>query len=384
MGKARRGRGEGSVFQRKSDGYWIARVPGRDAHGRPVRVQLGARARKADALDLLSRHFATGAVAARGSVGEYLDRWLRDVAPTRLDEGSIPEYERLIRRTIVPSLGRIALVRLDPQRIAAFYTTLAYGPAMKRKVHAVLRSALETAVAWNLIPYNPAARGVKPRYTPPERPTLDLPHAHRLLELVAADRLAGVYAIAISMGLRQGEILGLQWSDIAIDTPCARCRGRGCRRCGDVGFVGIIALRHSLQDKSGRLRLKGLKRERQRRDLPIPPLALLALRARRAAAIAEDRDVRAGHVFTSTAGTPIYKSNLYRSWSKIRAQLQLPSGVSFHFHDLRHTLGQIQRLAGADSRDAARTARPRLGHDHGPDLRPRHPRPNAHCGPGGR
>jgi len=344
MARARRGRGEGSVFQRKSDGYWIVRVPGRDEFGNPARRQLGARRTKTAALELLAKHAASPATAiAKGSVAEFLARWLRDVAADRVDPGTLRQYNDHVQLRIVPAIGKIGLGSLDPPRIATFYRSMAaarVGASTRNKVHAVLRTAFETAVDWGLVASNPFLRVPPPRYEPPERPTLDLAHARRLLELIADDRLGAVYAIALSMGLRQGEIFGLQWDDLDLDRA-------------------ILTLRHNLQEGGGRMRLKGLKRRRQRRELPLPRLALDALRRRRGAAIDEGRDVERGYVFCSANGKPVHKSNFYRdSWDPLRRALGLPPNVRLHFHDLRHTLGMLQRQSGAD----LETRRQQLGH----------------------
>lgn len=343
MAKARRGRGEGGLFELK-DGRWMARVWGRDAHGRPKPIQR-VRKRKADAQFELAKLLADPTIKApKGSVAEYLEQWLRDAAPEKLDLGTLPQYEREIRNKIIPALGSIALAKLDPPRIAAFYSSLhgkSFGGATRLRVHSVLSSALTTAVDWGRIPFNPCSRVDRPKYEAPERPTLDIPRARKLIALIFEDRLAGVYIVAISMGLRQGEILGLQWEDIDFET-------------------GILTLRHSLQDHRGTLRLKGLKRRRQRRTLPLPRIALEALQTRREAAKREGRDVERGYVFVNARnGNPVYKSNFHRnSWDKLRAKLELPEGVQLHFHDLRHTLGTLQAQLGAD----IETRRHQLGH----------------------
>jgi integrase len=345
VAKARRGRGEGGLFE-LGDGRWMARVWGRDAFGRPKPIQR-VRKRKADAAAELAKLKADPTIRApKGSLAEYLERWLRDVAAERLDPGTLPQYEREIHNRIIPALGTIALSneKLDPPRISTFYATLraeGVGDATRLRVHSVLSSALETAVDWGLLMFNPCSRAERPRYEPPERPTLDVPRARKLIQLIFEDRLAGVYIIAISIGIRQGEILGMQWEDLDLE-------------------AGILTLRHSLQDKGGTLRLKGLKRRRQRRELPIPQIALEALLRRREAAKAEGRDVERGYVFVNARnGNPIYKSNFHRdSWDPLRAKLELPEGIVLHFHDLRHTLGTLQKLLGAD----VETRRHQLGH----------------------
>src|SRR5947209_7191897 len=89
MAKKRRGRGEGGLFE-LGDGRWMARVYIRDAFGRSKPIQR-VRKRKEDAraaLLELQGTDAAGRPLARGSVGEFVLRWMRDVAPERLDPGT--------------------------------------------------------------------------------------------------------------------------------------------------------------------------------------------------------------------------------------------------------------------------------------------------------
>ncbi len=342
MPAARRPKGLGTVFQRKSDGLWVAQIPARDTHGKTTRIRKAFRERD-DAVRALTTMRSRRAIA--GSVEEFLERWLTDVAAPRVDQGTLPGYRRSIKEYVIPYVGEVALAALDAKRIAALLRELAadgVGLPTIRKTHATLRTALETAVEWDLIPINPAlSKSARPpAHEPPERPTLDVARARKLLDLIRADRLAGVYVIAISMGLRQGEIFGLQWDDLDLE-----------RR--------ILRLRHNLQETSGRTRLKGLKRRRQRRELPLPAVVVSALLARREAAKSKGMPTDHGYVFTNTTGGVVHKANFWRgSWSKVRAKLGLPAGVVLHFHDLRHTLGQLQRSIGAD----LETRRQQLGH----------------------
>jgi integrase len=386
MARARRGRGEGTVFFRKSDGFWIARVPARDEHGNPTRKQLGARKTKSEAQALLNAHAGgSNTIVAKGSLAEYLERWLRDVAKPRVEPGTHRDYENLMRRHVIPALGHVGLARLDAPRIAAFFGSLRVGMPTQRMIRVVLRSAYKQAVRWDLAPYNPLDRLDPPKLPRKERPTLDLDRWRDVFKLSAGERLSGMYVVGATMGLREGEIFALQWTLMKLDVPCPTCTPTGardgCPRCEGLGFVGEIDLRHSLTEKP-KLRLKELKRGRQRRHLPIPPIALLALHIRRAAAFAEGHG--SSYVFCTKSGGPLRKRNFLRdSWHPLRTKLGLIERAActecrwtfeqldhdevvarvrehkdgtghrvvvdaFHFHDLRHTVGQRLRESGHD------------------------------------
>jgi integrase len=325
MAKARRGRGEDALFQR-ADGYWVARVAARDEFGRPIRRQ-AVRKEKADAIAALKTLRGS---AKRGTVGEFLERWLTDVAKPRVDAGTLAGYRDVIERLVLPHIGEVDLNALSAQKVAALLRVLedaGKGAPTRIKVHSVLRNALKTAEVWGLIDRNPCWAIPQPKHDPPERPTLGVEDARRALELMLSDELAGVYVVALTMGIRQGEILGMQWPDIDFER-------------------GTLRMQHSLQEYHGRLRLKGLKRRRQRRELPIPAIALETLQAARNTAKAAGRDVSRGYVFVNSVGKPIQKANFHRSsWAPLRAQLGA-AGEHLHFHDLRHTLGHLQKRLG--------------------------------------
>ncbi len=159
-------------------------------------------------------------------MGEYLDRWLKDVRDT-VRRSTYEGYEYAIEPHIKPALGRIKLKDLTPAHARWFYRERldsGLASATVHKLHVVLHKALKAAVADGLIPRN-AAAGVKlPRITREEINPLSPEEARRLLDTVCGDRLEALYVLALNTGMRQGELLALKWDDVDLENSLLRVR----------------------------------------------------------------------------------------------------------------------------------------------------------------
>ena len=161
--------------------------------------------------------------------------------------------------------------------------------------------------------------------------------------LAAGDRLEALYVVALATGLRQGELLGLRWDDVDLES----------RR---------LSVRHTLARVAGKLMLLEPKTDRSRRNLILPDVALAALRAHRTRQrmerlVAGSRWKDSGHVFSTTIGTPIEAAAVTRGFQRALARAGLPHS---RFHDLRHaaatfllaqgfTLEDVKNLLGHSS-----------------------------------
>jgi integrase len=142
---------------------------------------------------------------------------------------------------------------------------------------------------------------------------------------------------ALYTGIREGELLGLQWPDIDFTKA-------------------TITVRRSLAQVAGAFLLKEPKSKRSRRTVTVPAPVLLALNAHRQAMLAEAHDVRTGPVFITKTGNFIAKTNLIR---KVFAPLLAKAGLPhFRFHDLRHTHASHLLAANVPLKDVSL----RLGH----------------------
>ena len=154
--------------------------------------------------------------------------------------------------------------------------------------------------------------------------------ARRLLAAAAGDRLEAFYSVALAVGLRRGEALGLTWSDLDLQK-------------------GILTVRQALQRTGGKLKLSETKSASSRRTVPLPVFAIEALkrhreRQRTEREFAGDRWKESGLVFCTSIGTPMEPRNLTRHFHGILQVAKLPRR---RLHDLRHTSASLLLAQGA-------------------------------------
>ena len=207
----RRANGEGSIY-RRPNGSWsgIASLP--DGRRKQVYGRSRDEVRRKLSDILHSLEHGTYADARGRTVGDFLDQWLAEVAKPRVRAWTYAGYEVHIRRHLKPSLGRIALERLTPQHVQALLNQkLREGlkPKTVRYLRGTLRTALNEAVRWGLISRNAAALVDGPRVERYPIKPFAPDEARRLLQAIKGDRLEALYSVALTMGLRQGEALGL-------------------------------------------------------------------------------------------------------------------------------------------------------------------------------
>lgn len=337
----RRGNNEGSIY-RRADGQWAAAVslPGirrRVVYGR-TRLEVSQK------LTTLMAKLQGGQLPAptRLTVAAYLQQWLDAVKPS-LRPKTYVSYEGVVRLRLVPLLGTASLQRLTaPQVGAALTRGLERGMSANSIRYAliVLRIALHRAEKWGLVSRNVASDVDPPKVERPRFRALDPEEARQLLEAASGDRLEALYTVALSLGLRLGETLGLRWHDVDLE-------------------AGTLRVENSLQRHSGALHLVATKTDRSRRTLAMPELLVESLRRHRQAQLEEELAApvwfKTGHVFTTEVGTPIDPSNARRSFVALLVKAKLPH---VRFHDLRHSAASLLLAQGAPPRVVMET----LGH----------------------
>jgi integrase len=161
----KRGNGEGTIHRRKNGG-WCARYIVHTPEG-PKRKTLYGKTRgevaKKLAKALSSREDGLVFDAGKQTVGDYLERWLRDSVEGAVRQGTFERHEQVVRLHIRPALGHLKLRALSPAHVQGFYRDRldsGLSPATVQKIHAVLHKALDQAVRWSLVPRN-ATEAVK-------------------------------------------------------------------------------------------------------------------------------------------------------------------------------------------------------------------------------
>ena len=158
---------------------------------------------------------------SRITVRELCDRVMRDHVEVRLAENTVRSYRSTFSNRILPAFGDLRITEVRRQDAQRFYRDLVDGgvgvPSAKK---AVLRlsTVLNLAVEWELLTRNPV-RGVKlPKETRRELTVLDAAGARLLLETAEGNDYHIPVLLALSAGLRLGEVLGLQWDCVDFET----------------------------------------------------------------------------------------------------------------------------------------------------------------------
>ena len=223
-------RGDGSVYQHKS-GKWVgeASIGLRADGGRDRRyVYADTREEAQAALRKLLHERDRGLLADPGkqTVGQFLTAWLEDVVKPSVRPNTYLSYAGVVNKHINPVLGKIRLTKLSPQHLQRFYREK-QDEGLTRTVrlcHSVLHRSLGQATKWNLIPRNPASLVDPPKVPQKEFRPLSPEQAGRLLEAAEGDRFYALYVLAITCGLRQGELLGLTWENVDLDKGTLQVR----------------------------------------------------------------------------------------------------------------------------------------------------------------
>jgi integrase len=329
----KRGNGEGSIYEHKKNGKRIGYRGAYTVHTAKgtKRCYVSGKTRE-EVRKKLTRVMADrdgGLVFDSGglTVGEYLDRWLRDVRDT-VRQSTHERYGYAIGPHIKLDLGHIKLKDLTPVQVRWFYRQRldsGLAPATVHKLHVVLHKALKAAVADGLIPRNAVAGLKLPRIIREEIDPLNQEEARRLLKAACGDRLEALYVLALSTGMRQGELVALKWDDIDLERAVLRVRRTLSRT-----YKGYV--------------LDEPKTNKSRRTIRLTAGAVEALRAHLSRQLEEMERVGSlyqpgGLVFATTTGTLINPSNLRNR--SLKPLLKRAGLRPIRFHDLRHTCATL-------------------------------------------
>jgi integrase len=327
----------GDRITKRGDGRWMGRYTVQTSTGTERKSVYGRSYKEAE------RRLAVAmGDAARGivyddenqTVGKYMIRWLSDSAKHAVKATSYRAYESQIRNHIVPALGKIKLSRLTPAHLQALYAAkLREGmkPASVRQIHAILHKALEQAVRFNLIPANPASKVDPPKVRQEEITPLTAEQASKLLDVIRdeRDRFEALYVLALTTGLRIGELLGLKWSDIDLDAR--RLRVSRQLQCSEGGLIFTepkAASRRTVDLPASTV--EALKRHRKRQ----------VEETLKAGGAYQDNDL----VFAGDLGGPIGPEKVtQRAFKPLLKRAGLPE---IRFHDLRHTFATLLLARG--------------------------------------
>lgn len=346
--KPRRPKGSGATF-RLPDGRFahqvtVSPLPGDEAQ-RPRITRYGktaAEARRRVAEAVVERERKAREAPAI-TVADYLTRWLRDaVRPVRRPR-TIEGYESAIRRYVLPPLGTVQLAALSPSDIQRVYATLQTAGlhATAHLVHTILHAAFRRAVLWELLDRNPADRVERPKRPTGRRQALTRGEVGRLMAALTDHPDEALYLVALTTGMREGELVGLRWASVDWSS----------------GTVDVI---EQMQRLGGTVQPgppKSLSRL-----VPVPTFVLAALRRHQERQAFARQSAGAewqawGLVFPTALGTPQPRGRLLKQWRKLAASLDLPP---LTLHALRRSYATLARAAGVQVETVQHT----LGHTH--------------------
>jgi integrase len=329
MGK--RGNGEGGISRRK-DGLYMARYTVQTATGAKRKAVYGkTRKEAAEKLTkaLADRDMGLVLEGENRTLAAFLDGWLEGTVKGSVKATTYESYERLIRCHIKPELGRRKLKTLAPDHVQALYQRKldsGLAPGTVRQIHSVLSRALDQAVKWGTVPRNVCKVTTPPKPDAEEIRPLDAEQARQLLRTAGGERFEALYVLAVTAGLRIGELLALRWQDVDLEASGATLRVRRTKSTAKSGPVFTTP-------KNGKGRSIRLTRH-----------AIEALKAHRATQNVERLKAGVlwqdnGLVFCTHGGRPLDSHNVARtSFKPLLKRADLPD---IRFHDLRHTCATL-------------------------------------------
>jgi integrase len=348
------GNGDGSIFYRPSKKRWFGAAYVLQPDGTYARREVSNKDRDEVVRKLREMQSRSDqgilAEATNWQLEAFLRYWLEHIVKPSKKPKTYQGYELVARVHLIPHLGRKKLhkltgadVRLFMQRLRNTCLCCLHGYDERRgdkarccavgrccnrhpsdrlveQVHAVLRNALQAAVREEVLQRNVAklvqVKGAQ--YDINRGATED--QARLLLEAAKLTRLSALFVLALFLGLRRGELLGLKWEDI--------------------DFVeNTVEIRRTLQRVDGALQAVTPKTKKSRRTVPLIAVCAEALRSHKRhqakeRLLAGEKWVQTGYVFTTEIGTPIEPDNLRRVWYPLREEAGLGE---MRLHDLRHS-----------------------------------------------
>ncbi|MFF1371941.1 tyrosine-type recombinase/integrase [Streptomyces virginiae] len=388
----RRANGETAIYFGK-DGRWHARVPmGYRDNGEPYRRHITRTTEDLlmEEVKRLEKQRDQGTAQQPGklwTVEKWLWHWVENIAKEVVSENTYDGYEVAVRVHLVPGIGRHRIDRLEPEHLESLYRRMkAKGskPATAHQAHRTARTALGEAVRRGHAAKNAAALAKPPRVEEAEDEIepYSVEEIQSLLIEVNKRRNSARWMLALALGLRQGETLGLRWADVDLENEYLKLRrnrlrpkyAHGCKEADPCGRkAGYCPLRSQVRRET-----KNTKSRAGRRAVPLPGPLVRMLRAHKEVQARErkaagDLWTESEYVFTKPLGGPLSPNTDYHDWKKLLGD----AGVrDARLHDARHTAATVLMLLGVPDRvidqimgwEPGTSARMRARYLHVPDA----------------
>jgi integrase len=357
--KTRAANGRSSIYLSESDNSWHGYVTvGVKDNGAPDRRHVGGKTKAAVTAKVqdLERKRDEGKVRKPGqawTVEQWLSHWLETiVAPPVITENAFIAYEVAVRVHLIPGIGAHKLDKLEPEHLESLYRRMVKvgaKPGRVHQVHRTIRAALNEAMRRKRITENPALLARAPKVDEEEVEPYSVAQVKSVLEAAQQKRNSARWAIALALGLRQGEALGLHWTDINLEECTlivrrSRLRPKwkhGCTEpCGHK-FGGYCPQRVPLRSETA-----GTKSKAGKRGIGLPDELVALLKQHKAEQERERLKAaqlwqETGYVFTTPTGGPLNPRTDYTEWKRLLERAGVPER---RLHDARHTAATVLLL----------------------------------------
>lgn len=328
--------GDGTVYQRK-DGRWVCEITLED-HSRKsyyFKTEKEALAKQRQALNELAQGIlATG---PQQTLKQFLEYWLEDVYKMSVRVTTYRNARILVYKHLIPGLGHFKLQKLTAQHVQSFYAKkLKEGTVASRvkSIHTALHTALEHARRMKLVSINVSSDVELPQQKMPEKQPLTPEQARSLLQHVKEHRLEGLLTLALATGMREGELLGLRWSDVDLEK-------------------GRLLVSRTMTYVTGYGFVEGEpKTKKGKRNILLPEFVVETLKRHRMSQL--EKRLAAGAdwidrnlVFPNDRGDFVFSSTLLRNFYTVLVEAGLPR---IRFHDLRHSAATILLSMGVQGK----------------------------------
>lgn len=353
---ARNAHGAGTIRQR-SDGRWEARYTvGRDlGTGKQIQRSIYGKTQK----EVLKKLREVSVEVEDGvyiepkklTVSQWLDIWLEEYTGN-LKPLTVSAYHTQCNNHIKPYIGAANLLSLTPAAVQKMYNSLYRKDKLSAKtvknIHGVLHRALQQAVKIGYLRYNPADNCTLPRVYRKEIKPLDEKQIKAFIDALDNERYKTLYLVTLFTGMRQGEVLGLQWSCVDFEN-------------------NLITVNKQLQREkkaNSKYYFAPLKNDKSRTIAPAPyvmqllkeqRLTQLEQKAKCGAAWGLGDKLNDNLVFTDEIGKHLAAHTVYKHYKAIAEKIGVPDS---RFHDLRHTYA----VTALQNGDDVKTVQETLGH----------------------
>lgn len=323
--------GEGSTYPIKG-GKWQASLSlGVDENGKRIRKYRNCRSQADAKAALLEMQIekSQGIIVnpSRMTVGDLLTKWLSEVIQGERADNTEESYRLAIEKHIRPSMGRLKLSDCKASQVQSLFDRMkkkGVGDRTRQNAYTVLNAVMKKAKRWGMIMVNPCEGVDKPQYRPKRMSPFTLEESKRILESEVDSEESAIWTLALSAGMRQGEIFGLPWKNVNFKEK-------------------LVTIDQQLIEVKGKLSIQRPKTETSIRTIELTDQCASALNRQRMRMLKEGLTGEQ-LIFLNEDGGMLRK-NSFRKWTWLPLLTRLglkPRG----FHNLRHTYASLALGAG--------------------------------------